>query len=144
LTVNYNSFLVISSQNVSVLVGIDYESLEEKSKIEAKVEKKVKSIISKLKTTHSKFEDLDFGPKEDDEYGGKSLYGNGKPDPAGSKYPAPETLKWERPQYIDKLFENKGDDSNGNNTDEEAVDEAEEFDDFGFGADSPQVSHLGR
>lgn len=113
-------------------------------KFDEKVEKKVKEIIDKLKQSHTKFEDPDFGPTAKDEYGAISFYGNGKPDPAGSKYPAPETLKWERPRYDDKIFgennssktddnnEEKGDDSeeNENNEDDGEVDEEE--DEYGF------------
>ena len=76
----------------------------EQKKIEAKVEVKVKEIINKLKASHEKFEDLDFGPNDKDMYGALSFYGSKLPAPAGSKYPAPETLRWERPQYDDSKF----------------------------------------
>ena len=86
------------------LIGINYNDPKEKEKIERKVEVKVKEIIDKLKEKHSKFIDDDFGPTEKDEFGAISFYGNGKPDPAGSKYPSPDTLKWERPLYADDKF----------------------------------------
>lgn len=84
----------------------------------------MKSIVTKLKASHSKFEDSDFGPNENDEYGAKSFYGesNSLPDPAGSKYPAPQTLKWERPIYADDKF----------NNDEAKEEEEEEEDEFGI------------
>jgi hypothetical protein len=65
-------------------LGLNLSSASEMTKIELKVEKKVKEIISGLKRSNEKFIDPDFGPNETDEYGAASLYGNGgKPDPAG-------------------------------------------------------------
>lgn len=83
----------------------DVEDEKEKNTIGAKVGKKVKEIISTLKSSHSKFVDSEFGPNGCGEYGENSLYGIGQPDPAGSKYPSPDTLRWERPQYEDKKFQ---------------------------------------
>ena len=40
-------------------------------------------IIDKLKISHEKFEDPDFGPSAADEFGAISLYGSGTPNPAG-------------------------------------------------------------
>ena len=59
-----------------------------------------------MKLSHAKFEDVDFGPTENDEFGAVSFYGssNSLPDPAGSKYPLPSSLKWERPLYADDKF----------------------------------------
>ena len=95
--------------------------------IEREVSKHVRSIVKGLKTSHKKFEDPDFGPKEHDPFGAVSLYGAGPPAPAGtSKYPAPETLKWARPQYSDDQLEDE--DEN-----EEEEDEDDEFGDFGGG-----------
>lgn len=109
--------------------GINLSIKEEMDKIEQKIEKKVKEILTDLKASHSKFIDPDFGPNDEDEYGAKSLYGNsGKPDPAGSKYPAPETLSWERPQYADGGLGGNG---NGENEDEEDEDEDDD-DDLGY------------
>ena len=103
-------------------------------KIEARIEAKVKEIINKLKTTHQKFEDVDFGPTEADEHGTLSLYGpqksnkaeNGLPEPVGgNKYPEPKKLVWERPLYDDNKFSEETDD-----VDEES--EEVEDDEFGF------------
>jgi hypothetical protein len=35
------------------------------------VEIEIKKIVDKLKVSHSKFEDKDFGPSPDDEFGGR-------------------------------------------------------------------------
>ncbi len=126
-------------------------------KFDEKVEKRVKDIIDKLKQSHTKFEDPDFGPTGKDEFGAVSFYGNGKPDPAGSKYPAPETLKWERPRYDDKIFSESNrskdiaeegeveviEDSQLENDDDEdsgLVDDEEDDYGFGFAKDDDQVS----
>ena len=106
--------------------GTDLNDDVEIQKIDKKIESLVKSIVTKLKASHSKFEDSDFGPKENDEYGAKSFYGesNSLPDPAGSKYPAPQTLKWERPIYADDKFDH--------NAEQGGSDEEEEEDEFGI------------
>lgn len=70
-------------------------------KIEAPIKALVKKITDKLKASHTKFVDPDFGPNEKDPFGAISLYGSDPPDPSGSKYPPPENLKWVRPQYAD-------------------------------------------
>ncbi len=75
---------------------------EEVKKIDLSIEAKIRVIVDKLKVSHEKFEDPDFGPREKDEFGAVSFYGDGPPDPAGSKYPSPSTLKWERPRYRDE------------------------------------------
>ena len=129
-----------------LLAGIDLRSPGELEKIDQKVENNVRGIIEQLKKSHNKFEDTDFGPTLTDEYGALSFYGNAKPDPAGSKYPAPETLRWERPQYADQIFSNKKgsadhesvqqDDDDDVTMDEDDVtvefDEEEDDDEFGF------------
>ncbi|RYH31541.1 hypothetical protein EON65_02395 [archaeon] len=82
-----------------------------------------------MKVKHAKFEDGDFGPKPNDEYGAVSFYGSAKPDPAGSKYPAPETLRWERPQYADDKFdEKKISKATSSSIDEEEEDVEEDYD----------------
>jgi hypothetical protein len=87
--------------------------------IESHVEKKVREIIQGLKASHSKFTDPDFGPTESDPLGALCFYGNEPPAPAGtSKYPAPDSMKWERPQYASK-----------NNADESEEEDSDEFDD---------------
>jgi hypothetical protein len=115
------------------LIGINLKNPAEQKKIEAKVEAKVKELVNKLKASHEKFEDSDFGPQESDEFGALSFYGSALPAPAGSKYPAPETLKWERPLYDDSKFtegqaEEVADDA-------ETVEEDEYEDEFGFHAE---------
>jgi hypothetical protein len=97
----------------------------------------VKDIIDKLKLSHAKFEDPHFGPTETDEYGVIAFYGNnGKPDPAGSKYPAPESLTWERPRYDDVTFETDGSVSkkmyNSDGQEEEGWENQQDDDDYGF------------
>ena len=93
--------------------------------VNKEIETFVTSIIKKLKTTHEKFVDVDFGPTEDDEFGAVSFYGNVSPEPAGSKYPKPEQLRWERPLYEDKLGEGEKKDNI----------EEEEFDEFALSVD---------
>ncbi len=111
---------------------------QEEDKINKKVEKRVKEIIDQLKTTHSKYEDPDFGPTTEDEYGAVSLYGGKAPEPAGSKYPAPETLRWERPLYTDDKFgsDESGEKEEKEEGDDDEEEEDEEEDDFGFGGSS--------
>jgi hypothetical protein len=96
--------------------------------IEKEVSKHVRSIVNALKTSHKKFEDPDFGPTDKDPFGATSLYGTAPPAPAGtSKYPAPETLKWERPQYSDDQVDEE--------EEGEEEDEDDDFGDFGGGGD---------
>lgn len=121
------------------MIGINLTAKDSLKKIEEKVEKKIKELVDQLKAQHSKFEDKDFGPTAADEYGAVSFYGNGTPDPAGSKYPDPATLRWERPQYADNKFDEPakakpaGDEEDGeeDNEDEED-DEEEDEDDYGI------------
>ena len=114
------------------MIGINLKDSVKQKEIESKIEGKVKEIVNKLKASHEKFEDKDFGPNEKDEFGALSFYGTALPAPAGSKYPAPETLKWERPLYEDDKFSNE--DSDKNEKEEEEEEEAGEFDDeFGYG-----------
>jgi hypothetical protein len=53
----------------------------------------------------------------------KSFYGSAMPVPAGSKYPNPETLRWQRPLYDDPQPAGAEDGK------EEGEEEEEEFDD---------------
>jgi hypothetical protein len=99
----------------------------------------VKEIVDGLKANHSKFVDPDFGPNDEDEFGAKSLYGDSKPEPAGSKYPSPDTLRWERPQYDDNKFsveseeiKKSEDEIEGGEENEEEEDDDDD-DEFGFG-----------
>lgn len=114
------------------------KSKAELDKIDLKVESKVKDIVNKLKTTHEKFEDVDFGASDKDEFGALSFYGPAAPAPAGSKYPAPESLKWERPLYDDGKFTEAKED---NESDEEQDEDAD--DEFGFsGGDDTDESNV--
>jgi hypothetical protein len=133
-----NDQYIVSKMSTVLVVnvdGVDFSSDTEKAKINAKVETKVKEIITKLKISHTKFEDPDFGPNDSDEYGAISLYGNGPPNPAGSKYPTPESLKWERPQYDDGKFGADQSEVKDEEEDEESEEEDDEFGGFG-GAES--------
>jgi hypothetical protein len=88
-----------------------------------------------LKISHEKFEDVDFGPTEKDEFGAVSFYGTALPAPAGSKYPAPETLRWERPLYDDSKF------GAAEAQQEEVVEEEpeDEFGEFGYQEEENEV-----
>lgn len=89
-----------------------------------------------MKSTHEKFKDPDFGPSEDDEYGAKSLYGDGPPAPAGTnKYPSPESLRWDRPHYADKVFG-----ADGKEVEVEEEEEEEEEDEFSSSMKTEEVS----
>ena len=127
-----------------IVVPFDGINLSVKSKevdeIHAKVEKRVRAIIDELKKSHTKFEDADFGVSETDEYGEIGLYGDMSktPDPAGSKYPEPSKLVWERPQYNDDESPNtpseegkekKGDDDDSDEDSEDDDSEDEDSDD---------------
>jgi hypothetical protein len=75
--------------------------------VQHQVEKKVKSILEYCKDNYVKFFDADFGPNDEDEYGAKSLYGNPPVLPGsvgGSKYPKPDSLRWDRPRYATTEF----------------------------------------
>ena len=87
-------------------------------------------LVDKLKISHEKFTDPDFGPNStnDDEFGSRSLYGPAPPTPVGvSKYPKPDTLRWDRPQYDDDKF------VEGEEDDDDTEDDDSEDDEFGFG-----------
>lgn len=139
-----SDYLISKMENKVIIpiAGIDLSSKEEMDKIYAKVEIKVKDIINKLKASHSKFLDNDFGSSEADEHGGLSLYGDAKPQPAGSKYPEPDSLKWERPQYADNRFDEGGKTTEENEEEEEEEEENEFEDEFGdeFGSFTDNAS----
>eukprot|EP01035_Chromulina_nebulosa_P022786 gene22786-29502_t len=126
---DYGKYFINEMTHVLVVPvhGTDLNDDVEIQKIDKKIESLVKSIVTKLKASHSKFEDSDFGPNENDEYGAKSFYGesNSLPDPAGSKYPAPQTLKWERPIYADDKFDHNAE--QGGSDEEEEEEEEDEF-----------------
>ena len=119
------------------LDGVDLKNPDHIAKIDRVVEGKVKAIIDKLKVSHQKFEDPDFGPTEDDELGAKSLYGNATPAPSGSKYPPPDSLRWDRPHYDDDKFgllETKAAASKAEGEEGEDEEEGGDYDDeFGGG-----------
>lgn len=102
----------------------------------------MKLIVEKLKISHEKFFDPDFGPNDSDPFGAKSLYGLAPPAPAGSKYPTPESLKWDRPMYDDSKFvhEVEVEETSSDNEDDEFAD----FDDFGPTASDcvDEVKHI--
>jgi hypothetical protein len=88
---------------------------------ELQVEKKVKEILQYHKSNHTKFTDPDFGPTADDPLGAQSLYGNEPPTPAGTnKYPSPESIRWDRPQYTSKIMADDSDEEE-NEVDEFAI-----------------------
>ena len=113
--------------------GVDLNDRKKVEEINSLVEQKVKVYVEKLKSSHTKFIDEDFGPEEGDEHGAKSLYGTAMPAPAGSKYPRPEDLRWDRPIYDDNYFSSEtGGEGDGEEDDEGEEEEADEFeDDFG-------------
>lgn len=118
--------------------GIDLSDPKEQAKLNLVVEKKIKEYVDKLKSTHSKFEDGDFGPKEVDKLGASSLYGTTIPAPAGSKYPRPEDLRWDRPLYDDNYFSSAAAGENGGqeaDADEGDGEGGDEFGDDEFGDD---------
>lgn len=104
---------------------------KEQERIEKKIESLVKKIVVELKSSHAKFEDKDFGPNDEDEYGAISFYGDisSLPDPAGSKYPPPKTLKWQRPLYADDKFNKEGGENETKSESEnvEVLDDDDEF-----------------
>ena len=97
----YSKMSTVLSINID---GVDLNDRKKVDEINSLVEKKVKGYVEKLKSSHTKFIDEDFGPEEGDEHGAKSLYGTAMPAPAGSKYPRPEDLRWDRPIYDDNYF----------------------------------------
>jgi len=123
----FSKMSTVLSYSIDGFTRADLEQGQEKfDNIEKEVSKHVRAIVNALKTSHKKFEDPDFGPSDKDQFGALSLYGAAPPAPAGtSKYPAPETLKWERPQYSD--------DQVGEEDEEGDEDEDDEFGDFGGG-----------
>jgi hypothetical protein len=104
------------------------------SEVNRKVEKKIREVVDKLKAAHEKFVDPDFGPNDEDPFGAVSLYGTKMPDPALSKYPAPDSLKWERPMYEDAAFTYEAD-GHGKVEDAGEEGEGEEGDDAEGGGD---------
>ena len=95
---------IISKMSTVFCYPLEDSSEKDSTKIDKDVEKNVKAIIDKVKSSGQKFVDPDFGPTPDDELGAKSLYGLEPPTPAGAKYPDPASLKWVRPLYDDKNF----------------------------------------
>lgn len=96
----------ISGIDIRDSVGDDSAAVKEL--IRKHVEPRVKEIVDQCKASSRKFEDPDFGPTEKDPLGAVSLYGSALPAPAGSKYPKPEDLRWDRPQYDDKGLFSRG------------------------------------
>lgn len=68
----YASMSTILAINIT---GKDLKDRKVTNEIDKQVEKKVKEVVDKLKISHEKFTDPDFGPNEKDEFGANSLYG---------------------------------------------------------------------
>jgi hypothetical protein len=135
MSVTSDKYIISGMSTVIIcsVEGLNLSKKEELTKLETKVDKKVKEIILDLKKSNAKFIDPDFGPKDNDEFGAVSLYGDaGKPDPAGSKYPDPDTLIWDRPHYADGTGLTSGGDEGVEGEEEEEYDEDDEDDDYGF------------
>lgn len=120
---------------------LDASSISSTKKTKTKIEeidiavrKKVKEIVQGLKASHAKFMDPDFGPSESDPLGAIALYGpDGSPAPAGTnKYPSPDSLRWDRPQYLDTSKLAEDDRENEDDYDEFA----DEFADSGAGGEN--------
>lgn len=97
--------------------------------VEKQVEKLAASIIQHCKANHCQFQDPDFGPSDEDEYGARALYGNPPVAPGsagGSKYPPPESLRWDRPQYLTDELDSQHD----TQSEEDATAEDNELEDF--------------
>ena len=149
---NGNDKYIVAKMPTVIIVPVDGINLKleaEQKKIEAKVEAKVKEIVNKLKASHEKFEDPDFGPTEKDEYGALSFYASlTLPNPAGSKYPPPNTMRWERPQYDDNKFgasgaaATEGKKEEGEEEEGGAEEEEGEDDEFGYTEEESDVRSL--
>jgi hypothetical protein len=134
----------------SYFIGINLKDKLEMDKIEIQVENTVKKIVKKLKETHEKFTDTDFGPTEADPDGAISFYGippkkgDGKPEPAGTKYPDPGTLMWERPRYEDTQFTGavNGADETKEYKDENSEDDDDENENEDYYDDDEQFSGM--
>ena len=75
---------------------------EKDKETEAKLKKILGALVDRCRKNCTPFEDPDFGPTEEDEYGSCALYGTPPvlPPPSGGKrYPDPDRLRWERPKY---------------------------------------------
>ena len=106
------------------------DEMNEDKHTEGIVIKKLKAIMEKTKKDNkNSWSDPHFGPDADgdDEYGSKALYFKGKPPPAvgNSRYPQPNTLRWDRPKWKPSK-EGGGDEEEAK---EEEEDEEEEEDD---------------
>jgi hypothetical protein len=137
MSVTSDKYIISGMSTVIIcsVEGLNLSKPDELSKLETKVDKKVKEIILDLKKSNTKFVDPDFGPKDNDEFGAISLYGDaGKPDPAGSKYPDPSTLIWDRPHYADGTGLASGGDEGVEDEDdeEEYDDDNDEEDEYGY------------
>ena len=110
--------------------GINVRDEEALAKLERQfVEPRVKAIVEGLKASSQKFEDPDFGPTQKDPLGAVSFYGTAMPAPAGSKYPKPEDLRWDRPQYDDKGMFAEAEEKKEGEEGEEGEEEQEPEDD---------------
>ena len=116
---------------------VNRDSLDRKefeASINSTLSKRVRALVDVCIKEAKKFEDKDFGPQDDDEYGAKSLYGDPpkKPGTAGSsKYPDPQKLRWARPEYRREV---PGGSQTALDGDDE-VNSSEDEDMAGFGSD---------
>ena len=102
------------------------------------VQKKILALMEQTKKENkNKWCDPDFGPDSvgDDEYGSRALYFQGKPPPAvgNSRYPQPDTLRWDRPRWEEKKEAEKKEAGADEKEDEQEEDEDEEdeYDEYG-------------
>ena len=121
----FASMSTVISIDVSGINIRDEEAVEKL--VRQHVEPRVKTIVDTLKASSQKFEDPDFGPTEKDPRGAVSFYGTAMPAPAGSKYPKPEDLRWDRPHYDDKgMFAEGKEKKEGEDGEEDEEEEEDE------------------
>ena len=129
-----------SKMDTVLSINIDGVDLNDRKKVEEinnLVERKVKVYVEKLKSSHTKFLDEDFGPEE----GGIST----GPNPCmarpclplqEAKYPRPEDLRWDRPVYDDNYFSSETGEGGEEEGNESVEDEVDEFEDDLIGVSS--------
>jgi hypothetical protein len=118
-------------KRMSTVLSFDISG-EDRNAAEERCEKlvwaKVNEIVAELKKKQAKFEDPDFGPTKNDEFGALALYGSVTPPSEGyGSQPPPETLRWDRPLYDDGRLDEEGeggdDASEGTGAEQEGEDE---------------------
>lgn len=117
------------------------------------VKKKILTLMEQTKKENkNKWSDPDFGPNAsgDDEYGSRALYFQGKPPPAvgNSRYPQPDTLRWDRPRWQQKkegeTDEDKDDEGEEEDEEEDEYDEYGDDDEYGGGSGGDPWCKKGR